>query len=116
MPSEPGYFTLAVQDLDRATAFFGDVLGWEFEVGSGTDAGSAHITNIGLPGGLHAVSTDPHSHLYFSVDDLDVALEKVRAGGGRAEEVANSPSGRNVTCFDDQGTRFTLWEPAEGYR
>lgn len=115
MPSQPGYFTLAVEDLDRATTFFSGVLGWEFDVGTGADAGSAHITNIGLPGGLHAASTDPHSHLYFAVEDLDVALKKVQAGGGLAGDVVDSPSGRNVTCFDDQGTRFSLWQPAAGY-
>ena len=115
MVSEPGYFTLAVEDLDRAMKFYGEVLGWEFDVGTGESEGSAHISNIGLPGGLHTTATDPHSNLYFMVDDLDAALAKVRASGGRAERVANSPSGRNVVCFDDQGTRFTLWEPAPGY-
>jgi predicted enzyme related to lactoylglutathione lyase len=112
MASQPGYFTLAVDDLGKATAFFGAVLGWEFETGED----SAHISNIDLPGGLHTTASDPHSTLYFSVDDLDAALALVRDNGGRAEDVVDSPSGRNVVCFDNQNTRFTLWEPAPGYR
>lgn len=115
MASEPGYFTLAVEELDRAVKFYGDVLGWEFDIGTDESEGSAHITNIELPGGLHTKATDPHSTLYFSVEDIDAAIARVHASGGRAEAIVNSPSGRNVVCFDDQETRFTLWEPAPGY-
>ncbi len=115
MASEPGYFTIAVDDLDRAVKFYGDVLGWEFDIGTDESQGSAHISNIEHPGGLHTKATDPYSNLYFSVDNLDAALAKVHANGGHSEPVVNSPSGRNAVCFDDQETRFTLWEPAAGY-
>jgi predicted enzyme related to lactoylglutathione lyase len=48
--------------------------------------------------------------LYFNVDDLDAAVERVRAGGGKAfcneEEL---PGGLSVAqCADPQGAAFAL--------
>jgi predicted enzyme related to lactoylglutathione lyase len=49
--------------------------------------------------------------LLFRVDDLDTALDHVRAQGGQAEEPTQERFGRVARCVDDQGARFQLWEP-----
>jgi predicted enzyme related to lactoylglutathione lyase len=35
--------------------------------------------------------------------------------GGVAGEISESPSGLSAVCGDDQGTRFSLWQPAPGF-
>jgi predicted enzyme related to lactoylglutathione lyase len=53
----------------------------------------------------------PTVELLFRVDDLDTALDYVRAQGGQAEEPTQERFGRVARCVDDQGARFQLWEP-----
>jgi uncharacterized protein len=108
---ELGYFTLSVADLARAQAFYGAVLGWEFA----PEETSAHITNLSTPGGLEVADKPAVATLYFRVDDIEAGVARVRAGGGQAGEIVDSPSGRNAACHDEQGTPFSLWEPAAGY-
>jgi uncharacterized glyoxalase superfamily protein PhnB len=101
------YFTLAVPDFDRATTFFGSLLGWQFERGG-------HIANIPTPGGMHGPA-EPGLDLYFVVDDIHVAARRVRELGGHAEEPILYASGWSVECDDGQGTKFYLSVPAPGY-
>jgi PhnB protein len=111
-PHERGdlyYFTLPTTDLARAQAFFGAVLGWQFD---GPEAG--HAENISAPpGGLHLGGE--HAELWFVVDDIHAAVELVRAQGGTATEPVLYDSGWAAECTDDQGTRFSLSVPADKY-
>jgi predicted enzyme related to lactoylglutathione lyase len=50
------------------------------------------------------------------VDDLESAVARVRALGGRVDdELMEGPEGRHVQCADDQGVEFGLSQPADGY-
>jgi uncharacterized glyoxalase superfamily protein PhnB len=103
------YFTLPTTDLARAHAFFGAVLGWQFD-----DPTAGHIGNIAAPPG--ALGTDAaHTVLYFVVADIHAAVARVRALGGTATEPVMYDSGWNADCIDDQGTAFSLSVPAEKY-
>jgi predicted enzyme related to lactoylglutathione lyase len=53
--------------------------------------------------------------LYFKVTDIKAAVAKLGAFGGSAGDVSQSPSGLSAICKDDQGTAFSLWQPAPGF-
>ena len=105
------YFTLPVADLPKAQRFFGAVLGWRF---GAPDQG--HIENISAPpGGLDDKTDDTAVRLWFVVDDIHTAVERVRAAGGTAQDPVNYESGWSSNCVDDQGTVFSLSVPSPEY-
>ena len=110
MTAELGYFTIPVADMERGKAFYDGLFGWQFEPGEGY----AHIGNTTLPGGLHAGGEGPSPKVWFRVDDINAAVARVRALGGEAADPAQSDSGWHTDCRDDQGIRFSLWQPAPG--
>jgi predicted enzyme related to lactoylglutathione lyase len=107
-PGNIGYITLNVPDADRGRRFYGAVLGWTF------DGGLANPGFTTVPAGL-ATGVEPGHWLFIKVADAAAIAERVRALGGTAGEPDRSPSGISVACTDDQGFRFNLWQPAEGY-
>lgn len=112
MTAQLSYWVLLVRDQDRAVEFFGQALGWEFsERGS---AGGRHVLGSRPWGGIAAADgVTSGSRLAFSLDDLDAAVDRVRALGGSATELAGSSDhGRWIECTDDQGTAFALFTPA----
>lgn len=105
------YFTLPTPDLAKAQAFYGAVLGWQFP-----DPGNGHIGNISAPPGSASGAETGVTDLYFVVDDIHAAVERVRAAGGTAQAVVDYDSGAAAACTDDQGVRFHLSVPADKYR
>jgi uncharacterized protein len=114
MNGELSFFELGVGDADRARVFYSRLFGWEFvDQGAG-----ATIETPNIPGGLHGGDPGASPYLFFRVDDLDAALERVRQLGGEVgEDVgASDPDtvarfGRFVLCKDDQGSGFGLHQP-----
>lgn len=117
-PSEPYYMTLTTPDVDRGAAFYGAVLGWEFQ---DQGNGGRHVGNTEMPIGLRAVenpfgNTEPGEiEMWFTARDFDDAVERVRVAGGTVIELNAYGSGREAICEDDQGVAFKLSEPAPGY-
>ncbi len=103
------YFVMPTKDLARARAFYGAVLGWQFE---GEDSG--HAANIAAPTGAVNVGADDIT-LWFVVDDIHASVAAVREHGGQAQEPVQYDSGWDADCTDDQGTRFHLSVPAAKY-
>jgi hypothetical protein len=93
-------------------AFYGSLLGWTF---GDSHEGYTHVSNTNLPLGLKKDPPADLSSLYFCVNDVEQAVEQVRALGGTANDIFKSEWGRAAICTDDQGTKFTLWQPATGY-
>ncbi len=110
---ELGYVTIPVASVLRAKVFFGALFGWEFEADFGPD--SAHVANTKKPLGLSTGGPADFRTLYFEVADIKAAIAKVGELGGSAEAVKEYPSGLNAICRDDQGTIFSLWQPAPGF-
>ena len=100
------YVTLEVVDSARARAFYGAVLGWRFTPGRVNDGWGVDDVRpmSGLQGGLERATTVP----MYRVDDIDAAVTRVRALGGRATDPERMPYGLSAACEDDQGTRFYL--------
>ncbi|HUR73213.1 MAG TPA: VOC family protein [Sporichthya sp.] len=114
-----GYFSLWVADLDRAVAFYGAVLGWTYA------ERNPHARTIHGPSPRALVALDapnaefwpdprPGAFVSRTVADIDAAVAKVRAAGGRATDPQETPYGRSADCVDDQGLPFSLHERAPG--
>jgi uncharacterized protein len=109
---ELGYFTIGVTDVARAVKFYGALFGWEFADVSGS---YAHVSNATLPFGLNKAAPADLAAFHFRVGDAAAMAARVTELGGVPGEVAEYPSGLNCVCKDDQGTIFSLWQPASGY-
>jgi uncharacterized protein len=115
MAGEPSFFSLGVQDAERGRAFYERLFGWRTEPAGPGFA----IATGGVPGGIHGADPGAPPYLFFRVDDLGAALERVRELGGSVEEVDHDNDddqsaarfGRFKLCRDDQGSRFGLHEP-----
>jgi predicted enzyme related to lactoylglutathione lyase len=90
------------------------VFGWTFDPAPGSHP-YRHINNTTLPGGLVSHDQEGVVRPYYRVADIHGAVAKVRAQGGKAEEITQSESGLGCLCHDDQDVPFHLWQPALGF-
>ncbi|MDQ2726971.1 MAG: VOC family protein [Actinomycetota bacterium] len=115
-----GYVSLWVSDDALSAEFFASVLGWRYTPA----ADHARLRDGGVPAqglvGAAALETaghhlgDPTAYLSFVVDDVDAAVERVRAAGGTAADPSDTPYGRSAECSDDQGMEFALHQAGPG--
>ncbi|OBJ43210.1 glyoxalase [Mycolicibacterium mucogenicum] len=112
MHGELTFFEIGVPDSVRAQSFYGRLFGWEFPpTGEGDQV---WVKTPGTRGGLHGEDADARIAMYFSVDDIDAAVQAVRALGGTADDACPEEPGfgRFSACTDDQGVRFGLHQAA----
>ena len=103
------YTALRLPDVQAATDFYGSVLGWRVEPGSGPEGREV----VGLPHqriGLWGGQDHPTLFLCFAVDDVHTAVERVRAAGGEAGEPHDESHGLVSMCTDDQGMVFAVYD------
>jgi predicted enzyme related to lactoylglutathione lyase len=105
---------LATTDLDRATAFFGELLGWEYETGEG---GYVSIMNAGRQNGAMREQSErerdipPNWLPYFNVDKADEAARRAEdLGARRLISITETHAGRFAVLADPQGAAFALFE------
>jgi hypothetical protein len=70
---------------------------------SGTAQYMRRVEGVPLPETL-----TPTAYAVFVVDDVDAAVERVRAAGGHVGGVKDQPCGRIAACMDTQGLAFSL--------
>ena len=108
-----GYVTLSVPDDERAKAFYGAVLGWQFTPGNvprgwqiegRTPMMGMHGERGAVPVGRRCATASP---------TWPTAIERVRAAGGEADDPQPQPYGLLAYCTDDQGIPFQLWQPTD---
>ncbi|MDV6014247.1 VOC family protein [Haloechinothrix sp. LS1_15] len=84
MPNPVVHFEIGGRDLDRQRSFYRDLFGWTFDT---ADPKYALISSedSGIGGGLMQVDNDmtPYVAVYVAVDDLEAALGKAVALGGK---------------------------------
>jgi uncharacterized protein len=94
-------------DLERARRFWSELLGASFDARA-EDEGEGWQTRDPAPAfGVHARGRGPGDSFslpYFAVDDLDAALERVKALGGTVIH----PGARWAICKDSEGSPFGL--------
>ncbi len=112
---------LTAPDPDAAIAFYGALLGLRKEGGMPMgELGEYSFIHAG-PDCIGAVMGEvpdgrPGWQVYFSVDDIDEAVDRLRQAGGRAVQGPDEIPG---DCFalvadDDRGARFGLVGPRTG--
>jgi predicted enzyme related to lactoylglutathione lyase len=117
MAGELSFFELGVEDAERGRAFYEGLFGWRFE-GGPSDNGFA-IGTPNVEGGMHGGDRGATPYVFFAVDDLDAALDRVRELGGEIVEMdlggeddeTVARFGRFKFCKDDQGSTFGLHQP-----
>ena len=108
-----GYASLWLRDAERGAAFYSRVLGWAFAPpGPG---GARRVEGTSLDHGL-AGGRGPTLFVCYAVDDVEAAIERVRAAGGRADEPTEEPYGRVAMCADPESMAFALYQPPRGPR
>jgi predicted enzyme related to lactoylglutathione lyase len=117
--NEPGSLSwneLNARDVDVAKAFYSRVFGWDSETHTGGPMpytefklGGASIAGM-LPIPPQAPPQMPsHWLVYFAVDDIDAAAERVRALGGQVMMPrVQSPAGVLSIVADPQGAPFAI--------
>lgn len=119
MAGHVSFFSIGVDDADKARAFYGPLFGWGFaEPMSGA---GAVIETSNVPGGIHGGDPGAAPYLFFDVDDLDTATARVHELGGSVEDGAGDDDetsierfGHFALCCDDQGSPFGLHQPPAG--
>lgn len=106
------YASLWVRDVERAARFFGAVLGWEFTATGG--GVGRQVTNLPSHLGMWPTAGAPTLYCCYAVDDAEAAVAVVRAAGGSAQDVEQSPYGPLAECVDDQGIPFAVNQAVGG--
>jgi hypothetical protein len=117
MPGEPSFFELGVEDAQRGRTFYEGLFGWRF-----TPAGNGfQIDTPDGRGGIHGGDSGASPYVFFAVDDIDVAIARVRELGGtvddenvEGDEESVARFGRFRLCRDDQGSPFGRHQPPGG--
>ncbi|MGZ4718427.1 MAG: VOC family protein [Acidimicrobiales bacterium] len=110
-----GYLTIGVPDVDRAVAFFAGLFGWEAEPPAPNRPWTyRHVISTELPLGFTDHGQDGPLQLYFRVDDGPAVAAEVERLGGTVGEPDRGENGYSVAAHDDQGTSFSIWQPAPG--
>lgn len=115
MAGEVSFFELGVKDAARARSFYGELFGWPMKPGPSGEETGFLIETPNLAGGLHGGDEGAGPYLFFKVDDIQAAAQRVRELGGEADfdEKADQGSlGTFAFCRDDQGSSFGLHQPA----
>jgi uncharacterized protein len=120
MAGELAFFELGVEDADKGRAFYESLFGWGFERGPSGQGWVIAAPNV--RGGMHPGDPGASPYVFFAVDDIEAAIERVRELGGTVEEVdaegddeaSRARFGRFKLCRDDQGSAFGLHQPPNG--
>jgi uncharacterized protein len=105
-PGDVVYITISPGDEVRASRFYGDLFGWEFQQGR-------------VPHGLQITGPQPMMGMWggtgrqvitlnYVVADIEAAVRRVRDAGGTATAPTRESYGLSAECTDDQGITFGL--------
>ncbi|MGA8497193.1 MAG: VOC family protein [Xanthobacteraceae bacterium] len=110
-----GWHALSAVNWEKAFAFYGELFDWQK-----VDADVAGISTYQLFSAagqtIGSMSTKPPAApmpfwlYYFNVGDIDAAVERVKAGGGKIlEGPVEAPGDKRIArCTDPQGAMFAL--------
>lgn len=103
-PGDIAYVTLSVRDAGRARQFYGAVLGSRVLNGETTPA-------VGIWDGPMEDGQGLGTVPVYRVEDVDAAVARIRASGGRAFDPEDQPYGRIGSAVDPEGNHFSVWQP-----
>jgi predicted enzyme related to lactoylglutathione lyase len=100
------YASLWVPDVARAAAFYGAVLGLEYQPAH--DNRGRQAPGLAPPQGLWEHPALAALFCSYVVDDIAAAVARVDAAGGRADDPVRRQYGLAADCVDTDGVRFAL--------
>jgi predicted enzyme related to lactoylglutathione lyase len=113
----PAWADLTVPSLDEARAFYGPLLGWEFE-GGGPETGGYTVATVGgrrvagLGEAPEGQAAEPQWCVYLATDDINASV--ARAGAAGADVVVGATSIPRMATMaivaDPTGALFGLWQ------
>ncbi|MFD5881960.1 VOC family protein [Streptomyces yangpuensis] len=114
----PCWIDLGVPDVPAAAAFYGAVLGWEYEsMGEGEDMEGGMFRKDGkIVAGLGKLTEEgarPAWMIYYSVPDADAVTAAVERAGGTVRVAPRDLDewGRMAQYSDPLGGQFAVWQP-----
>ncbi|XRQ15623.1 VOC family protein [Actinomadura welshii] len=113
----PSWLDIGVPDMERAKAFYGPLLGWEFH-DAGPEAGHYHqcvLRGEPVAGMMQNPEDQPDVYwwaVYFAADDCDGVVKRATDAGAEVVVPAMDVMdlGRMAILKDPQGAQFGLWE------
>ncbi|MFJ9539083.1 VOC family protein [Streptomyces sp. NPDC101225] len=115
-PGSPCWLDLGSPDVPAAAAFYGAVLGWDFQsMGDGADGG---IFRKGgrIVAGLGRLTEEGARSawtIYYDVADVDATTRAVERAGGTVRVAPRDfgDQGRTAQYSDPAGGQFAVWQP-----
>ncbi|MFG2989675.1 VOC family protein [Streptomyces sp. NPDC048257] len=118
VPGSPCWLDLGAPDVPAAAAFYGAVLGWDYEpMGEGEDMEGGMFRKDGkIVAGLGKLTEEgarPAWMIYHSVADADAATQAVERAGGTVRVAPRDLDewGRMAQYSDPLGGQFAVWQP-----
>lgn len=110
MPGQITWIELPADDTAKSRAFYSSLFGWN----TSEFGGDYHVIDNGPAGAIAPRGDDfTHPRIYFATDDIDASVKRLHELGGTSGDVQPIPGiGRIAHCQDNQGTQFSLHEPA----
>jgi uncharacterized protein len=115
---------LGTRDVDGSKAFYGKVIGWQFDEMDMPDGAKYNIAihAQGPAGGIFKMDgpqfegVPQHWMVYFAVDDVEATCETVKAQNGSIRQPPFEVPGVGMIALasDPSGGVFGLIKPAEG--
>ncbi|MFF3482970.1 VOC family protein [Streptomyces sp. NPDC002701] len=114
----PNWVDLGMRDVDRATAFYRGLFGWDLE-SAGPDSGGYGFFRLAgktTAGGMRTTPEQgpPSWTVYFQSSDADATAQAAERAGGKVlmppDDVMDK--GRMAVLADRAGVTFGIWQPA----
>ncbi|AZQ34669.1 VOC family protein [Streptomyces cyaneochromogenes] len=119
-PGSPCWLDLGAPDVRAAAAFYGAVLGWEYEpMGEAEDFEGGMFKKDGKTvAGLGKLTEEGARSawmIYYTVTDADAAKQAVEGAGGtvRVAPMDLEDWGRMAQFSDPLGGQFAVWQPGK---
>jgi uncharacterized protein len=114
-PGHVGWRELLAADWEQALAFYSELFGWQKADADIDDAGTYQLFSAGdeIIGGMVTKPETipaPFWLFYFNASDIDAAVQRIKARGGRIlDGPLDVPGGSCIVrCEDPQGAVFAL--------
>jgi predicted enzyme related to lactoylglutathione lyase len=102
------WFELPAKDTARATSFYGELFGWQFQQFEG---GADYNMTYEGGGAIYPAEGQNGPLVYFGTDDIDASVARVRELGGQAADKQEIPGvGFYSQCADTEGNPFGLYQ------
>ncbi|MEJ8669285.1 MULTISPECIES: VOC family protein [unclassified Streptomyces] len=119
-PGSPCWIDLGAPDVRAAAAFYGAVLGWEYEsMGEGGDMEGGMFKKDGKTvAGLGKLTEEGARSawmIYYAVTDADATTQTVERAGGTVRVPPRDLDdwGRMAQYDDPRGGQFAVWQPGK---